>query len=261
GLQRVSYWFTAPSPAIRDYLVAQMKGSKKMMWTMYLGARLFQALSGDSCGTVVQGCISWIDKLERKFTIQSGSNPPLDEIADRFMVQLELAFLKFTMVDIVSAYAVLKKALPWFLQLVAADTSLYMEYPNGNLAVSFPRALGATRHELRRFVLYDTSATLLFGVPPLVEYGYDGSWDSGSHELEWVHGVPVALVEIIAQVNSWRAGSRITPLDDWQAMERRILAWEPRPVKPGNEDSVAGSVTRFAVQECWRHVVLIYLYM
>ncbi|CAE6529951.1 unnamed protein product [Rhizoctonia solani] len=259
-IQRVSYWFTTPSSAIGGYVVAQSKRSKEMMWTIYLGARLFQALSRDSYGTVVQGCIIWIDRLERRFTSTS-SNLPLDEIADRFMAQLELGFLKFSMVGIDSAYALCQKVLPWFLQLVAADEKLYIERPDGNLVVSFARTLSATRPELGRFVLYDTAAVFLFGVPPLVEYGYDGEWDSGSHELEWVHGVPVKLVEIISQINLWRAGSRTAPMNDWEAMERHILSWRPLPIKPGNEDSTAGSVARFAVQESWRHVVLIYLYM
>ncbi|KAH7336783.1 hypothetical protein B0J17DRAFT_443671 [Rhizoctonia solani] len=136
-----------------------------------------------------------------------------------------------------------------------------MEHPDGNLVVSFPRTLGAPRHELERFVLYDTTTAFVLGVPPLVEYGYDGGCNCVSHGFEWIHGIPFALVEIISQINSWRAGSRVAPLDDWRVLERRITTWQPPSVMLDSKDSATGSVARLAVQESWRHVVLVYLYM
>ncbi|KAG8700355.1 hypothetical protein FRC11_013012, partial [Ceratobasidium sp. 423] len=210
---------------------------------------------------MVQGYIGWIDKLDQKFTTISRSNPSLDDIGDLLMVQLELAFLKFVVVDGPSGYTVLRKAVPRFLQLVAADTNLYSECPDGNLVISFPRTLCAPRYELEQFVIFDTIAALVFGVPPLVEYGYDGECDSSLHELEWLHGIPVPLVEIISQINSWRAGSKVS-LDDWQALEKRVLAWQTPSVVP-DEYSTTECINRarVAVQESWRHVALIYIYM
>ncbi|CAE6529969.1 unnamed protein product [Rhizoctonia solani] len=259
--QRLKFWFAAPAPAIRGYLEAQLKESKKMKWTLHLGASLYRALSQDPRSATVQGYIGWIDKLDQKFTTISRSNLPLDDVADLLMVQLELASLKFSIVDSSSGYVLLQKAVPRFLQLVAADTNLYTEHPDGNLVASFPRTLCAPRHELERFVIYDTIAALLLGVPPLIEYGYDGECDSSLHKLEWMHGIPVALVEIISQINSWRAGSSV-PLDDWQALERRVLAWQtPPPASDEASTTECISIGRVSVQESWRHVVLIYIYM
>ncbi|CAE6529956.1 unnamed protein product [Rhizoctonia solani] len=260
-LQRVSYWFMIPPAPIRDSLIARLKKSKTMIWTMSLGAKLFQALAQEPRSTAVRGYLGWVDKLEQRFTQETHCNPSLDDVADRLLAHLELAYLKFVTVDSISGYAILQKALPGFLRLVAADSSLYMEHPNGNLVVSFPRTLNSPRYELKRFVMYDTAAALVLGLSPLVEYGYDGECDSTSHGLEWIHGVPVVLVQTISQINSWRAGSRVTPLADWKALERSILAWEPQPVVPDGEDSGMQGVARLAVQESWRHVVLIYLYM
>ncbi|KDN33694.1 hypothetical protein RSAG8_13213, partial [Rhizoctonia solani AG-8 WAC10335] len=263
NLQRANYWFMVPSPAIRDSLLVQLKQSERMTWTMYLAARLLQALSANPAhgSTPVQGYIGWIDKLEQKFTAGSDSSLPLKDIVDRFAVQLELAYLHFTLVDSILGYNLLQKALPRFFQIVADDSNLFMEHPNGNLLVSFPRALSAPRYELRRFIIYDTVAAFVLGVPPLVQYGYDGECDSSSHGLEWIHGIPVALLDAISQVNSWRAGPRV-PLDYWEVLERRVLAWQPSSAVR-TEDSAAesASAARVAVQEGWRHAVLIYIYM
>ncbi|KAH7323350.1 hypothetical protein B0J17DRAFT_240932 [Rhizoctonia solani] len=264
-LQRVSYWFMVPPVAIRDSLIARLKNSKTTIWTMCLGAKLFQALGQDPRGAAVRGYIGWIDKLEQKFVTDSvtdsHSNLTQEDIADCLLAQLELAYLRFVTVDSPSGYVLLQKALPRFLHLVAVDPSLYLEHPSGSLVVSFPRTLSAPRYELKRFVMYDTAAALVLGVPPLVEYGYDCECDPTSHGLEWIHGVPVALVQIISQINSWRAGSRVVPLGDWEGLERRLLAWEPRVMVPDGKDSDTGSVGRLAIQESWRHAALIYLYM
>ncbi|KAH7323353.1 hypothetical protein B0J17DRAFT_241069 [Rhizoctonia solani] len=148
-----------------------------------------------------------------------------------------------------------------FLRLVASDSTLYTEHPNGNLVVSFPRTLRAPQHELGRFILYDTVTALVLGVSPLVEYGYDDEWDSTPHRLEWIHGVPVLLLEAISYINSRRTGSKAL-LDDWQALERRVLAWQsPFTIPEGECTNEHISETRVAVQEGWRHVVLIYIYM
>ncbi|CAE6521773.1 unnamed protein product [Rhizoctonia solani] len=251
--QRSNYWFMSPPSATRRPLLAQLKLSKGMTWAFYLEARLFQALDEYpySSGSTVHGYIAYIDKIEQKFTLDSHNGMTLGEVVDRFAVQLELAFLKFAAVDSALGYDLLRKALPRFLQIVAADSDLHKELPNRNLVVSFPHTLSAPRYELRRFVLCDAITSFIFGVPPFVDYAYDVECDAMSHGLEWVHGIPVLILQIVSQINSWRASSRTS---GWEALETRILAWEP------SEDS-ATDAARVAVREGWRHIVLIYLYM
>ncbi|CAE6407682.1 unnamed protein product [Rhizoctonia solani] len=190
-LQRSESWFTSPPPTTRRPLLAQLKWSKGLIWTIYLEVQLFQTLDRDprTPGSVVQRYIDWIDKLEEKFTTSSQINASLRETADCLMVQLQLAFLKFVVVDSALGYSLLRKALPRFLHIVAADSKLYKELPNGNLVVLFHRVVNAPRSELSRFALYDTITALILGVPTLVEYGYDDKCDSMSHGLEWIHGI------------------------------------------------------------------------
>ncbi|CAE6365235.1 unnamed protein product [Rhizoctonia solani] len=260
-MQRVSYWFTIPPTPVRNSMMDRLRGSKTMIWAMYLSANLFKELGENPNGTEVSKCIGWITKLEEKIGSCFYSSSTLQDAADSLLAQLELAFLRFASISVTSGYTVLQRALPKFICLLATNPDLYMEHPNGNLVVSFPRALSSSQYELKRFLMYDTATALVLGIPPLVEYGYDGECDPASHGLEWVHGVPIALAEIIAQVNSWRAGSRVTPLDDWEILERRVLVWEPQLAVSEGENYGTESVARLAVQEGWRHVALIYIYM
>ncbi|EUC61338.1 fungal Zn(2)-cys(6) binuclear cluster domain protein [Rhizoctonia solani AG-3 Rhs1AP] len=260
-MQRVTYWFTVPPVSVRDSMINRLQNSKTTIWAIYLGTNLFRELGEDPRGAGVVRCINWIDKLEQRFSSYFHNSSTLNDAADCLLAELELAFLRFATINIVSGYAMIQKALPKFLFLVAADPSLYVEHPSGNLVVSLPRVLGASQYELKRFIIYDIATALVLGTPPLVEYGCDCECNPASHGLEWIHGVPVALVETISQVNSWRAGSRVAPLDDWRNLERRVLAWEPQPVVVEGDEIGTESVARLAVQEGWRHVALIYIYM
>ncbi|CAE7211729.1 unnamed protein product [Rhizoctonia solani] len=259
-VQRVRNWFTIPSPSVRDYLITRVKGSKAMVGAMYLGAKLFQAVGENPGGTGVLKCIGWIEKLEQRFDNDFYSSSTLNEAGDYLLAELELAFLKSSIISSISGYSVLQKVLPRFLHLLAADPSLYSEGSSGSLVVSFPRTFGASRFELKRFVMFDTTATLVLGVPPLVEYGYDGECDPVAHALEFIHGAPVVFVETIAQVNSWRVGSRV-PLDDWWILEKRVMDWQAQPLVGEEEEPTIESVAKLAVQESWRQVALIYIYM
>ncbi|CAE6406195.1 unnamed protein product [Rhizoctonia solani] len=257
-LQRAGYWFTLP-----PFSTGSLFQRKSSIWVMYLGARLFQALGGNPHATTVMvpRCINWIDKLEQKFAFNFRNSSSLNDAAEWLLTQLELVFLRFTAIGSGSGYLALKKALPVFLRLVAVDSSLHIEHPRGDLVISFPRTFGAPRYELQWFLVNDTITPLLLGAQPLVEYGYEIESNLTSHSLEWIHGIPVALVEAISQVNSWRAGSRVAPLDDWRNLERRVLAWHSSLTVAEGQESGANITARFAIQEGWRHVTLIYIYM
>ncbi|KAL5639739.1 hypothetical protein ACGC1H_006355 [Rhizoctonia solani] len=257
---RIRYWFATPPPSVRDAFVG-LKGSKAVIRAVYLGAKLFQAVNENPGGTGTLKCITWIDELERRFDRDFYNSSTLSDAGDYLLAELELAFIKCSMISSTSGYVVLQKALPRFLHLLAVDPNLYSEHSDGNLVVSFPRTFSTPQYELKRFVMFDTIATLVLGVPPLVEYGYDGECDPASHGLECIHGVPVVLVETIAQVNSWRAGSRVAPLDDWKTLEKRVMIWQAQlPVGEGGEAAI-GNIARLAIQESWRQVALIYIYM
>ncbi|KAF8705474.1 hypothetical protein RHS03_05703, partial [Rhizoctonia solani] len=262
---RVSYWFMPPPPATLSSLMNQFRESKRIMWIMYLTATILQSLyqSPQNHGPLASGYIDWIDRLEQNITTGSPDNPPTNDTGDCLMAQLELAFLKFALVDNVSGYTTFQRALPRFLQTVASDSNSLMEDANGNLVVSFCRTINGPRNELRRFVLYDTVIALLLGVPTLAEYGYNRGCDSEAYGFEWNYGAPATLLQIISQVNSWRARSSVA-LDDWQTLEKRVLDWGPSTALLDGTSTTGHAnlnVARAAVQEGWRHLALIYIYM
>jgi hypothetical protein len=109
--------------------------------------------------------------------------------------------------------------------------------------------------------MYDVAMTFLLGVPPLAEYAYEDPYDSNDHGLEWRHGIPVPLFQVLSQVNSWRVGSQAR-LDDWQTLERLVVGW--KPLCDGLDEASATDIAnaeRIVIEEGWRHVVLIYIYM
>ncbi|CUA67701.1 hypothetical protein RSOLAG22IIIB_13532 [Rhizoctonia solani] len=250
-VQRSGYSFILPLPSGANVL---LQGQKMKVWALYLGAKLFQALDGN----MVTRYIDRIDELEQKLGCQLRSSTSPNSIAGFLSAQISLAYFKFIAIGCRSGYPSLQKTLPVFLCLVATDSSLHIEHPGG-LVTSFPRTLGALRWEIQCFVMYDAITPLLLGTPPLVEYGYNGECDPASHNLEWLHGIPVVFIEIISQVNSWRAGSRAPPLDDWHKLEMRVLAWQSQLKAEGNASD--NLTVKLAIQEGWKHVVLIYIYM
>ncbi|KAF8752501.1 hypothetical protein RHS01_07575 [Rhizoctonia solani] len=262
-LQRLSYWFSPPPFQIGNFLMLQMLKSKRIVWVTYLAAKVFQLLHQDPQirSSIVAEHIGWIDKLEPKFTTTSCNSPSLDDIGERLMVHLTLASLKYNLIDLASGYQLLRNSLPKFLQLAAADNTLLIERPDGSAVVSFPHALGASRYELRRFAVIEAVSAFLLGVPPLLEYGYNGECDSEHNGFEWIYGVPVVILQVISQVNSYRAGGRI-PLEDWKALEARVMVWKSQYlVTEGASAAKSVDENRAAVLEGWRHVALIYIYM
>ncbi|KAG8777535.1 hypothetical protein FRC12_000322 [Ceratobasidium sp. 428] len=258
---RLSKFFLPLPPSKRGILVSRLENSGTALWLMYLGAKILRALSESSSSNVVQPYVHWIDKFDQQATSLC-QNASVDDLGNRFTALIELSFLKFVVVGYAAGYSVLRRSAPMFFQLFAADPSLWFEQ-NGRLLISLSRALSAERYEIRRFVFYDTMLALVLGLPPLVEY--DSSEFPIISELveplDGVHGVPIELIVNIVQVNAWRAAHLGVPnADGWMGLEVRTLTWDPRTEEIQGGDSYE-VVTRLAVQESWRHAVLIYIYM
>ncbi|KAF8685519.1 hypothetical protein RHS04_00779 [Rhizoctonia solani] len=265
--QRLDLWFIPPAQGESDVLTRGLTGATKTMLVLCFEARIFRSFGHNlgTCGSTSEPYIGWIDRFEQSIIVNSPSNLPPDEIRDCVSAHIELVRLKFHLVNSASGYTALRSVLPKLLRLAAADPGLMIQEPNGSLVISLPRMLYALRPELIRFSYFDTVSSFLLGVPPLVEYGYDSEYDMNpeceSRGHEWVHGTPAVLLQVIAQVNSWRASSRVR-LDHWHTLEQRVLSWTSRYAML-NDSAIAESATclRAAVHEGWKHVVLIYIYM
>ncbi|KAG8751184.1 hypothetical protein FRC11_009630, partial [Ceratobasidium sp. 423] len=88
-VQRVKHWFSAPSPWVRDSLMARLKGSRAIIRAMYLGAKLFQAIGDNSSSSGALKCIGWIDTLEEQFGSDFYNSSTLNDAADYLLAELE----------------------------------------------------------------------------------------------------------------------------------------------------------------------------
>ncbi|KAF8703954.1 hypothetical protein RHS03_06142, partial [Rhizoctonia solani] len=234
-LEQLDCWFTSPPPAVSGLMASQQSGLTRILLVVHFGANILHALKENI--PIIQTYIGLIDRM------------------------YQLATFKSTLVDSTAGYALLQRAYPKFLLVVATDSELLVEQPNGSLVISFSRVISAPWDAVVWFAMCDTVSAFLLGTIPLAEYGYDCEGGSEQHRFEWIYGIPVAMLQVIAQVNSWRAGSTVA-LDDWQTLERRVMDWKVPllMIKMGCPvDSV--DEERRAVLEGWRHVVLIYIYM
>ncbi|KAG8732529.1 hypothetical protein FRC12_019233 [Ceratobasidium sp. 428] len=102
---------------------------------------------------------------------------------------------------------------------------------------------------------------MAYGLPQVVEY--DTSVippESNMYPTEWVHGCPIRLKIMLANLNKHVMWSRTGITSDWQSLERELLSWQPPNYIIPDEEAWK-KVARLAVQESWRHTLLIYLYM
>ncbi|CAE6506803.1 unnamed protein product [Rhizoctonia solani] len=260
---RVDKFFRPPTISMRDFLVARMKRSHRILGFLYLGAKIFETFDGKPEEVAINACSQWVTRYSNHVSNPDDASNPYPsqhEVEDRLNGLLELVFLQFIVLGTPAGYATLRLALPNFLSLVSDDPRLWAEQArSGLLGISLLATLTSDRLEIRRFVFYDVICSLVLGLPTLAEYDSTGFPIVPGTEIpvEWVHGVPVELLVNIAEVHSWRAWAKNV---DWGVMEMRTLAWRWSQRDIQSEDS-AEMVYRVAIQEAWRHTTLIYIYM
>jgi hypothetical protein len=130
--------------------------------------------------------------------------------------------------------------------------------------ISLPRAISLFGSEISRFVWVDTIVALVFGTTPLLHYDTTTQEKTklDSCQLEWVYGCPEEFIIFLGRVNAWRplvhVQGGLAVSNPWREIEAEVKVWDPVIEKSTESWDL---VARLAVQECWRHALLIYLYM
>ncbi|CAE6423609.1 unnamed protein product, partial [Rhizoctonia solani] len=243
---------------LTNYLV---RGSHLICKTLYLGARISQALLDD---TNWQGYIGWIDAFHNRIlgTQSALVESNVGHLADRLASNCNLAVYAFMILNSSIGYTIFRKGAPMFLQLAVKYPDLW----TGDSAISLSRALHGPRHELGKFTLMDTVSALSFGIAPLIHY--DTTLGPNDHRprkdlfLEPAFACPIVVLIALARVNAHRASRLMnqdaTSADGLEECEAAVRKWKA-PVDYNDQPSKI--VTRLAVQEAWRQAALIYLYM
>ncbi|QRV97118.1 Fungal specific transcription factor domain [Ceratobasidium sp. AG-Ba] len=245
---------------LRISIAKRMQGSDSMRWIMFLGMRTISAvLDGDGPSSLDKHV-----KLITRFEQQIG--PPSEQSLDSGRISnltglLELNFLKLKFIRHLNMYQCVQILAPMVCQIIYMDPTLWLDSWNFT-AVSLTHILASSRAELIHFILLDSLCSLAYALPQAIEYDTSvAPFDIEMHPTKWIHGCPVefqhALVEINAHFNA-RVGAR--PLRDWRYIEHRLKSWQAK-VWSTTDEEPRRTVARLAVQESWRHALLIYLYM
>ncbi|KAG8713887.1 hypothetical protein FRC08_012670 [Ceratobasidium sp. 394] len=127
--------------------------------------------------------------------------------------------------------------------------------------ISVASILASTRYELAHFILLDSFCSMLYALPQVIDYDTSVMpLESDIHPVEWFHGCPATFQATLVDINSLfhrkQPGLRL----EWKSVERYLKSWRPVVQTSGDGESW-GTIARLAIQESWRHTLLIYLYM
>ncbi|KAG8757006.1 hypothetical protein FRC11_004848 [Ceratobasidium sp. 423] len=243
---------------IQRSILSRLHHSNFTRWVVFL------------CGTVggsfVKGNTShnqlysrWIADTEQSIRSTLAGNIDSYEVQNRLGDWLEILLLKTMVVDSFYSYQILRSTVPTFLRMVFSDPVLW---PSGwdSTLVPLVNVIASTRHELAYFALVDSTCSMAFGFPQIVEYDTSfGKVPPISNPHECVHGSPVEFQVALAEINACRDGS--SNARGWQEIELWLLTWQARPSKYDSGWESWMAVAWLAVQESWRHTLLAYLYV
>ncbi|KAG9087309.1 hypothetical protein FS749_003011 [Ceratobasidium sp. UAMH 11750] len=228
-------------------------------WSLYLGAHIVRNLLE---GTHQYQHIGWIDRFQRQLTNAPVSTAlEVPDLEGRLSSLQDLAYYALMIIDSRASYSIFKQCLPLFLQLAAKYPNLWAE----NSAISIFHALHCPIHDIRKFVFWDTVSATAFGTAPLLHYNttFHDPPNDGAYvrTLGWAYGCPGDIIVLLAKINSWRVSKWVEQADrkhdEWHDIAERLRGWKPVM----DMDQSSNVVARFAIQESWRQVVLIYTYM
>ncbi|CUA71982.1 Adhesion and hyphal regulator 1 [Rhizoctonia solani] len=237
------------------------KNSILTLKSTYVGAKIKKAVL-DGAGLSIG--IRLIDDFQRQITntiISPDMN--VEEIAELFNCLLSLVLGLLQIVNTPVAHSVLRKAVPFFLALAAKYPEMWAD----DLSISIRHAFSGLRFQFSHFAFLDTVTALVFGTIPLIHYDTNFCpilQPPKSFYIEWAHGCSSIVIVLLARVNSWRAARLADPmhptptLEEQQQFQDCLREWNPT-IEYGDEPAFV--MGRLAVQETWRHAVLIYMYM
>ncbi|CAE6458039.1 unnamed protein product [Rhizoctonia solani] len=201
----------------------------------------------------------WIEGHEQR--LSTGLNQSLTpyELHERHQDLLEVFYIKIGIFNATTTYRLLCHLAPSFLETVYSDPTLWSTEQDPSL-VSIAHLLSSSRYGPANYMLMDVVASMIYGVPHIMQYNADVEpFHTQPHSAEWMNCFPGEFLILLAKINICRDQRSV--IEDWLDIERRLISWEPRPkFEPEGLDS-SKSVAWLALQETWRHTLLIYLYL
>ncbi|CAE6428203.1 unnamed protein product [Rhizoctonia solani] len=198
----------------------------------------------------------WIEGFEQAVRERLDQLTTSEELRERLIDSLEIFFAKSVILGATVTYRLFCQFAPKFLQIVNHTTPLRSAQHDST--VSIAHLLASPFYKCADYMFMDIVGSMVYGLPQVLEYNTDINLShTRLHPVEWHNCLPGKLLVVLAKLNVFRDGG----IGDWQELEQWLVRWEPRPgFKPRGLDSCK-SIAWFALQEAWRHILLIYLYL
>ncbi|CAE6467179.1 unnamed protein product [Rhizoctonia solani] len=193
--------------------------------------------------------------------IKSRPKPTRSELAKALDSALETILIHFYVSPVGEAAIIRQEAASIFRQLC-------QEPPGASIDL-----ISLLQHPLdcpRRFAQVDITFSVVTDMPTLFRYevaipgirlvnnSQSVVASQGDGIVQWLHGIPNQLVLLFAKMLTMRA-------DGLPSSDEMITAVEQEIINTASFDGSSSdrflSIMRFVVQECWRQVALVYLYM
>ncbi|KAG8716574.1 hypothetical protein FRC08_009235 [Ceratobasidium sp. 394] len=245
---------------IRKTLIHRIRTSPTMRLLMFLGCKVFESHLDGTAEEKFPLYASWLNRLDRQLLSTPAWTLSPAEYQTHLAGTLGVIALKFRLSNSTNVYQLLKDSAPAFLQIALMETT-WQWTPLNPTSVSLAHLLASPRYELAHFALIDSLCSMAYVLPHVVDYDTSvPPFGEDVHPIEWVHGCPTEFQLILVDINNYSHQRREGHKLDWQLTEKRLKSWNSA-VKISEEGESLKTVARLAVQESWRHTLLIYLYM
>ncbi|KAG8772971.1 hypothetical protein FRC12_002804 [Ceratobasidium sp. 428] len=245
---------------IRESLSQRLYTCHTKRLIMFIGCKVIRCLASGTSTESLSFYKNWLDQLDKELRLAPDWNLTFVESQNRRSGMLELAFIRFRLSNGTSVYRLLLDFSPVFLQIALAETARQLT-PSKSVSVSLAHLFASGRCELAYFALLDSLCSMLYAVPQTIDYDTSVQLSRAhSHPVQfWIYGCPpefqMALADINTDFHRGGAGKHL----NWKLVEQNLMSW--KPVLSASDGESWRTIARLAVQESWRHTLLIYLYM
>ncbi|CAE7071824.1 unnamed protein product [Rhizoctonia solani] len=247
--------FRVPPPYVRHGIVLRLRSSTITFSAMTLGARIIQALIDNFDNTNWSLYANLIDRLYYHICAAKDIIGERSYLEGRLAGTIDLAGFKFVTSDNAAGYELTQKATPTLLRLAY----YYPEIWTKQGMISPSQVMLHNKYDIFNFIWVDNIVAMVLGTSTFLPYDTTARAQRSQLRLEWIWGCPEEFIIQCARINAIRSSKgQSNSRNLWKEIEAEIIEWEP--IAEQSKDS-RDAVARLAVQESWRHAMLIYLYM
>ncbi|CAE7203317.1 unnamed protein product [Rhizoctonia solani] len=270
-ISRTAFEPKKAAPGARDLILKQFSDSEDSRWTVTNLARVVRTLADstswgdglDSLGTFSHQPVvrALRERVHRKIDELLSHPGPLgdQELSNALQTignVMEIASIYYTTTSLVEALEFMRTAAPLF-RFLCPD-------PPGK-PILLQNLLLQPIISLRHYAIIDIFSCV--AIERNMLFHYDTSYDpnlaqtiiqfSADPGLQWLHGIPIEIVVAFARINMMREQdyANSESVAEIESMLRCFVAI------PSISSDPFLTVARVMVQECWRQVAYIYLYM